>query len=85
MAVRKKNNGALAGHKFSAKKQKNQQRARGSRLGGGGALLRRGMPERNKKQSCGVTRVCPLLRATREIPYSIRNNNVTENRPLCHG
>ncbi|MBQ5793961.1 MAG: hypothetical protein IIW17_08065 [Clostridia bacterium] len=54
MAVRKKNNGALAGHKFSTKKQKNQQCARGSRLGGGGALLRPGMPERNKKTNYAV-------------------------------
>ena len=40
---------ALAGQKFSAKKQKNQQRARGSRVTGDGALLRRGMTERNRK------------------------------------
>ncbi|MBQ1233836.1 MAG: hypothetical protein IIX86_09930 [Clostridia bacterium] len=81
MAVRKKNNGALAGHKFSAKKQKRatarlpvtnflqkskkeQQCARGSRLGGGGALLRRGMPERNKK---------PIMRCNKGLSPVTRN------------
>ena len=44
----------LAGHKFSAKKQKNQQRVRGSRVTGDGALLRRGMPEHNKKTNLAV-------------------------------
>ena len=43
-----------------------------------------GYPNAIKKQSCGVTRACPLLRATRKIPYSIKENNVTENRPLLH-
>ena len=37
-----------------------------------------------KNQSCGVARACPLLRETRKIPYNIRENNVTENRPLLH-
>ena len=64
--------------------KKEQPRARGSRVTGDGALLRRGMPERSKNQSCGVTRSCPPLRATRNIPYSIKNNNVTENRPMLH-
>ena len=43
-----------------------------------------GYPNATKNQSCGVTRACPPLRATRKIPYNIRENNVTENRPLLH-
>ena len=69
---------------FLQKSKKNQQRVRGSRVTGDGALLRRGIPEHNKKQSCGVTRACPLLRATCKFPYSIKENNVTETRPLLH-
>ena len=74
----------LAGQKFSTKSKNAQPRARGSRVTGDGALLRRGIPEHNKKQSCGVTRACPLLRATCKFPYSIKENNVTETRPLLH-
>ena len=48
------------------KKQKNQRRARGSRVTGDGALLRRGIPEHNKK---------PIMRCNKGLSPVTRNTH----------